>query len=572
MKHRFAFCGAVAAAILLVSPITGCSKDENKSRGQASLNAEPAPKPDALAKTVLTLIPEQSVGFFLWEGKHPAYDKMTKSPWGASENDFAKALQDSSKEWTELREVLEKIGLNPEDKQTWRGLFAEAALFVSPSPDAGKPGAIGVVFRSDPSVKVSDRLNSLKSELGKKELEVKDVKVSVGTAVSIRDKSSPEDGEKVYIGWNKDTAVFGSGEWVLESVLTSKGDKVPALVSNPNFERAARGLPKDANRFATAYVDVQKMIELSDKLGAAGAEGAEKFKAGDIPLKGVSFGMGMDDTPQTNIRLVYDPADRAKNSWLGALNASSTTEILSALPSKPLLFLSLDGKTLRQMREIALASMGEAAAPVKKELVFLDHIKRFGIAARTAAPGQAMIPIPDILIVAESDKPAETQQQLESVVGTIAATSGLGGMPWQDKKIGETAAKSMMTPFGVGVFLASNKNLVLLASTESQLKTALGASKEPTFASALPTRVGDVFVKQDSLGNVYVNFVEVAGLMESMSGLLSMYAPPGSESGQFLQAENIEAMKKMGTIVGSVRLEEGIIGIDSFYEQAKPAA
>ena len=39
-----------------------------------------------------------------------------------------------------------------------------------------------------------------------------------------------------------------------------------------------------------------------------------------------------------------------------------------------------------------------------------------------------------------------------------------------------------------------------------------------------------------------------------------------------LQHKPIDAMKKMGTVVGSVKLEEGVIGIDSFYEQAKPAA
>ena len=133
----------------------------------------------------------------------------------------------------------------------------------------------------------------------------------------------------------------------------------------------------------------------------------------------------------------------------------------------------------------------------------------------------------------------------------------------------DTPVKSMMTPFNVGVFLASNKSLVLLTSTENQMKLALDASKPATFASALPTRVGEVFVKQDSLGNVYVNFVEVAALMESMSGMLSMYAP--EQNGQFMQTENIEAMKKMGTVVGSVKLEEGVIGIDSFY-QMQPAA
>lgn len=557
----------ILSAAVLAALVVGCSKEE-KGAEQKQASSSASDTKVSLQKTIATMVPEQAVGFFVWEGKHPAYDKLNKSAWGSSESDITKMLQDSNPQMAEVREVLQGIGLDLNNKDTWRNVFSQAALFIAPAAEAGKQGAVGLVFQSDPSVKIGEKLAALKTQLAKKEMEVQDLKLTGGTGFSLLDKSDGA-GEKVFLGWKDNTGVFGSSDWVVDSVLTSKGDKLPAIVSSPNFSRAAQGLPDDSVRFATAYVDFQRATEVADRLGQAGAESVQKIKAADLPLKAISIGMAMDKSPETSLRLIYDPASKTKG-WLGALSSSSSGELLSVVPGKPLVFLSLDGKTLRQVKELALAGMGEAGKAYGSQLSFLNDVNRVGISARANAAGQSLLPIPDMLIVAESANPAQTAQQLQTVVGAAMSSSGLPAMPWQDKQVNGVTVKSMMTPLGVGVFVASTKNLVLVASSEGQIQSALGGG---TFVKGMPSQVEQVFAKEQSLGNLYVNFEEIAGMMENMGGMLSMYAPPDANGqNQFMQPENIQAMKKMGTVVGSVTLEEDAIGIKSFYQAPQPAA
>jgi len=559
---------AVAAVLFT---FVSCSKDEKKAQTASNPFASPAPAPSSFQKSVLSYIPEQSVGFFLWQANHPAYTKLKSSNWGGVENDWIKSVNDSTEGLGEMKSVLKEAGIDLENEKTWNGLFSEGALFASPAPDASKQGAIGVVVHADPSIKLSEKLDALKAKLPTGEYEVKDLTLPQGKGVSVRPTDAGQE-EKIFVGWNGDIAVFSSGEWALSSVLSSKGEKVPAVLSSPNFTRAARGLPADSARFATGFVDIEKLSQVAEHMGPSGAASVEKFKSSDVPLKGIAIAMGMDDMPQTTVRLVYDPAEGKKNEWLSTLNGSSDSQkLLAAMPSKPLAFLSIDGEMLRRVRAAALAGMGGGGA-LGQQLAFLDHIKRLGISARAAAPGQSLIPMPDILIAAESAKPAETQKALQDVVGMGMMLAGLGKSKWESGKVNDTPVESMSTPFGVGVYLASNKNLVLAASSQSQLSAALAGAEKSSFAAALPPRLGQALSTDPSLGSLYIDFEQVAGVMESAGGMLAMYAPEGAESQQLTQAENIEALKRMGSMVGVVRLDDGLIGIDSFSQHAKPSA
>ena len=561
----------VAAAVFCALTIVSCSKSDKKAEAPSNPFASPAPAPSSFQSSALALIPEQSVGFFLWQAKHPAYAKMTGTTWGDVENEWIKAIRDSGDSLGEMKEVLKGAGIDPEDEKTWKALFSEVAIFASPAADPAKQGAVGVVLRSDPSLKISEKLDALKGKLPAGEYEIKDVVLTEGKGVSVRPKASGDE-ERVFVGWKGDMAVFASGEWVLNSVLTSKGDKLPAVLSSPNFTRAARGLPADSARFATGFVDIEKMAAVAEHMGAGGAASVEKFKSSDVPLKAVAFAMGMEDLPQTTVRLVYDPAEGKKNEWLSTLNGSSDSQkLLATMPTKPLAFVSIDGEMLRRIRGSVLAGMGGGGA-IAQQLAFLDHIKRLGISARAAAPGQSLIPMPDLLIVAESAKPAETQKALQDVVGMGMALSGVGRAKWETGKIGETPIQSMSTPFGVGAYLASSNGLVLAATSQMQLSAALAGAEKQSFAAALPARVGKALSTDQSLGSLYIDFEQVAGMMESAGGMLATFAPDSADSQQLTQAENIEAMRRMGSIVGVVRLDEGMIGIDSFSQQGKPKA
>ncbi|MFN8388705.1 MAG: hypothetical protein U0136_00270 [Bdellovibrionota bacterium] len=550
----------------------GCSKDEKKAAEQQSgISPVKSAKEIDLSKSLVSYLPDQTVGFFLWEGKHPAYKKLMDSPWASGQNDISKVLNESNPELDQLKDLLKKVGIDANDKETWRALFSEAAVFATGGPSADKAAALGVVFRADPSAKLSDKMTALRNALKQDaQVETADLKVSKGSGFSLKKKDAePGSLDKVYVGWNQDTGVVGSSEWVVDNSLSAPGGKVPALVGSDQFAKAAKGLPQDEDRFATGYVDVAKLLEVAAKISPS----SSAVPPNEVPVKAVSFAMAMDEAPQSSLRMIYDPADKSKNQWLGALNASSSSSLLQAMPNKPLVFLSLDGQTLKKAKEIGLQSAGPAGKAYASQLAFLDNIKRVGLAARPAAPGKSMIPMPDILLVLESSGAASTESQLKQILGGVAQGMGMPGMQWSEKQIAGVPVKSMVSPFGVGIFLASNKDLVIVSSSEAQMQGALSGSTTGTFAAGMPARVEQVFAKEQTLGNIYVNFEEVGTMMESMGGMLAMYAPPNGDANKLLEAKNIESIKKMGTVVGSVKLEDGAIGVDSYYQQpAKPTA
>jgi hypothetical protein len=572
----------VAAALLLASLLVlGCSKEEKKTEGQAAAGSgiaaltQRAAQQVNFSNTLVGALPDQTVAFFLWQGDSPAYKKLMESPWGGGQSDMAKVLQDANKDVDEMKDLLKQAGLDPENKETWRSLFNEAAFFASAGPSADKAAAIGVVFHSASALNLPDRMSKIEAGLKQKsDVSVQDLKLAHGNGFILEKKAAAKttDGgpEKMYFGWSGDNGAVGTSEWVLDSVLAPDDGKLPAVVSSPQFAAAAKGLPEDSARFATAFVDVDKLIEVAAKISPDGGTDAKKFQAENFPVKAATFSMAMTDTPQTSLRLTYDPADKSRNAWLKALNTSTSASLLPALPSKPLLFLSLDGQTLRQLEELALASAGPAGQAYKPQLAFLNNVKRVGLAARPAAPGQSMLPVPELVLVFESDDAAGTAGQLKQILGTLAQGAGVPGMQWAQKQINNVPVQVMNTPLNMGVYLATSKDLVVLSSSETQMTAALGGGG--AFAAGLPERAEQVFANEQSLGNLYVNFEEVGSMMESMGGMLSMYAPPNGEANKLLQAENIESIKKMGTVVGSVKVEDGAIGIDSFYQQPKPTA
>ncbi len=553
----------IAGAVALALISTSCSrKEESKSGTSSSLSAAKAPAVN-FAGGLVALLPAETVAFFLFEGKHPAYQKYVSSPWGQGKTDFSTVLDSADARTKEIVDILKRVGLDPKDTKTWKGLFAEAAFFASAGKGADAP-AFGAVVRSDASVELPKILEGIKGTIPATEASVEEVKFAKGTGVKIVSKGN---NPPFFVGWNGNLGVFGSAEWLVNSVLTSSGSEVPAIASGSVFERSMKGLPENDLRLGTGFVDVQKLTEVSKKLDNNSSAAA----TAELPVTAFSFAMGMDETPRTHARLVYDEAKGSQNEWLKTISTSDSGSVAGAVSAKPLLFLSLDGQTLRKIRDTAIAKQAgnPAAQMASAQLAFLDDIKRIGLAIRTAPMGQALLPVPDLLILLESNQAARTAEQVQSIVSQAAAGSGMAGMPWTDSKVNDVAVKSMVSPLGVGLYLASTKNLVIAASTEGQMKAALAGAGG--FTGGLTPKASAVFGSEASLGNLYLNFEEVAGMLESMGGMMAMYAPQNKDAAKLLEPESLESIRKMGTVIGSVKVESGIIGIDSYYQAQPPA-
>ncbi|MCB0324847.1 MAG: hypothetical protein KDD69_14790 [Bdellovibrionales bacterium] len=564
--RRLSFRVAGVCFLVIAGLVAGCSKKEEKAQTSQSVVGATASgvAQVELASELLKRVPGNAAGFFVWNGSHEAYGRLLESPWAGSTS-LGSMLEGSNERVERVKKFLSAAGLDPDDKQTWRKLFSEAVFFVTPPEGGSAEPVVGAVFRSD-GIDLAEKMAAIRKELAASGEKVADVAIDGGTGFNIvvpqeADPASapvPPQEQQLTVLVRDGVAALASQEGVARNVLTAEPKNLPTLVETDDFKRAVAQFPAQGARFASGYLDVSKVLGASGQLPGAPLE--------TLPLRAVSIALSMTDAPQTDVRMLYREQNGEK-SWIEQLVPSSSQELVSAVPTKPLLFFSVDGQALSKLKEMASAQI--AAQPdLASQLAFIDGVKRLGISARLAPLGQSALPIPDLLLLLETDKPQEAQAQLKALIaGNMKNAPMMAGNPWTEKELPDgTKVQSMITPLGFGAFLASAEGLLLAASTESQLRSALAERGKPQFVGELSKPVSSVLADQSTVGNLYINFEQVGAFLENMGGVLAMFAPQDRAAQDWLLPENIASVKKMGLLVGSVTVEGDAIDIRSFYQ------
>lgn len=563
---------STAAIVALLAVTGGCKRD----KAPVEPKADAAPSATDLSGTLVSRIPANAYGFFRWNGSHPAYEKLLQSPWAKS--DVASLIEGAGKNAQDVLTMLKNVGLDPADGATWRKMFSEAVFFATPpQTDAAaaaagaqqQPGgqaqlSFGVIFKAD-GVDVQQKLEAIREQLKASGQAPTDLQVDGGAGFRFEAKSA-DSGEvlPIFFVAKGNLGVAASDAQTARQTLASQASALPQVVTSEHFKKAFKGTPGEDSRFALGYFDFNKLMAdagAAQPNAPAVIGGIDKEEMGAVEAVSVTF--AMDDAPRTDFRMVLDTADE-KSSWVKNLAVSQSSGLISSLPEKPLLFLSFDGQSLRKIRDTA--SQG-GQLPFASQLAFLDTVGRVGIAARVAPPGQSILPIPDVMVLFESSSAEESKGQIEQLINVaMAASPGMAGMQWTDQKLDDqTTVRSIMSPMGFGLFLGSKNNLVVLASSSAQIQSALGADDQGKFAQKLAPAANAVLTQQQNIGNVYVNFEQLASLLENMGGLLSMYAPQNQDMGSMLEPQKLQSLKDMGTMVGSITLEDGVLGVQSFY-------
>ena len=563
------FTAILLAAVLPVC--SACKKEEKQTKDAVLTQSVPAALEIDFSNTLVARIPSNSVGFLKWDGGHPAYEKLLNSPWGGKRQDsMSNLLQGANPQVAQIYSILDKVGLAPNDNDTWRKVFSEAVFFLSPPSNGGEFG-FGLVFKSK-NISMTEKLKSIKAELGQNSIAVKELNAEGASGISFDVPTQGRDGtghQTVFFAAKNEMAVLGSSQDVLDTVLRSKGDTVPTVAKSANLPKALRGAPPERDRFAVGYFDLQELFAHAGTT-PQGVE-LKKFQSEKFPLQGIGVALGMSDTPQTFIQATYD-SKTGSPSMLSNLRNSQSPVMLAAVPSKPLLFVSIDGQSLRRARDSIAASTPPEQQQLFAQLAFMDNLNRAGITARMAPVGQSILPVPDMMIILDTPNVIQAKDGIEKMIDTLAqASPTTQGMKWSDHDVdGKTKIRAMMSPLGLGVFLVATDKLVLISSAEAPLRAALQGQEKDSFTKNLSDRAQTVLSKQPNVGTVYVNFEEVGLFMENMGGVLSMYAPQNQNTNKLLEQQNIDSMKKMGAIVGTVTLDEDAIGFRTFYQP--PAA
>lgn len=615
-------CGALAAA-----GFGGCSKKEEKQSGTSALSTKAAEQVQEV-KGLTAQIPENSIGYLSWDLTSPAYQKLKNSPYQGRTGSSIETALASIEEKSALVRVLDKVfeikkiaasGQAPDSSQ---GVLSKGVGFLVPPPPGEMEPTLGMIFESNAG-SLDAKAAALKDALKAEKIPVSDLALGDGQGFSFKiDLGEVENvnlpmgvggpaallGEQgsapagapaanktvdCYFAWKGTRGVLSSNERLAGTLVTERPAKAPAITTTALFAKATSGLGQAADQLTTGYIDLEeaeRAVPIAGaalasaagaEAGAAGTSGAAAAPAGpgESPVRAVAWSILMTDSPENRANIVLNSANLKYKPWIAALSNSQSSSVAAALPSNPLLVLSLDGKTISSIKGLALGTALESAGPeerkmVEQQLAFMNDIVRLGLAVRMGPLGQSLIPAPDLLILAESSNPEGTKTQLLQIAATGMATSGLPAA-WQEKTVQGEPVKYMLTPFGLGVFVSSVKNVVVISSTEAQLDGAIASIKsgKPAGAGGLTARASSAVSGEPTIASMYLNFNEVGSMVETMGGMMQMYAPQGGENGQILDQAQIQNLKQMGTFVGSMSIADGsVVTLRSFYDPAPQAA
>src|SRR5690606_36582677 len=106
-----------------------------------------------------------------------------------------------------------------------------------------------------------------------------------------------------------------------------------------------------------------------------------------LPLSTLAWSNYMEkDTPRDIGKILLNARNEQHKKIIVSLNASSSEDIVAALPDSPLVFLSIAGQALAKLSknfpQTANASANSPAA---------EKLKRLGVAARASQPGMSIL-------------------------------------------------------------------------------------------------------------------------------------------------------------------------------------
>jgi hypothetical protein len=248
---------------------------------------------------------------------------------------------------------------------------------------------------------------------------------------------------------------------------------------------------------------------------------------------------------------------------MAALDGATLLPTTGKLPSDVAFALSLDTKFLSKIEPLLKDLQSEPAAA--EGIKVIKSIQGATIALRNNDAGS---PFPDLFISIDATNRDELGKILETTVGQAMASTGGMAAPWQTKDISGASTRFFATPLGVGAYVASPKDspTLLIASSERAVKDALSAAagSTPSLGSTLQSGLKDRLTA-GKLGLFYLNFTQVANVVDSVKSSLAMFTGGASPLDQQFDSNKI---RSWGTSVTAFGFSDGVLKVESSMEAA----
>jgi hypothetical protein len=559
---------SVLTLSLLVTPFFGCSKKEGDQPAQ-----QKAASASLLDEQLLQRLPNTTAGFVVMDFNGEGYKKFISSPWASDMqglNAIKSAVDDleaqgASEEQIKMAKMLlgslQKLGLVSADgKSQVEKVLSSSVAFVSIRKEEEVPLDLGVFVRAANGVSIADRVATLKQIVSDAGFKATDETIGGAQGFVTEPNQSGEEplNVKLYVAGTSDKLGFAFSKGALEGLFASTNTSGLANIrALPEFSKAEEAVRSPESPLSFGFVSFKLLEPILDQTQE---EGADDFSLKNNPLAALAFGQGYSTQMVSTAGLVVSPTNDVQKSVFTAFEGSGLPATAFKLPADTAVSLSLDARILGKLETVLKGLDDPSASMVIQQIKNIDGIT---LGVRN---GDGSSPVPDIYLTLDSSTREQVASSLEMGIGLGMMATGQQPQ-WMSKEISGNPTRYFLTPIGLGVYMSSPKNSksLIVASSERAVKDlsaseSNGASLDTVMSRSLRDRVPS----STSFGSLYLNFIQLGNLLDSVKGTVSSMMGPNPELDQALDSTRL---KKLGVGIGNLSYANGVFKVQSVVER-----
>ncbi|MFM1848955.1 MAG: hypothetical protein RL417_2429 [Pseudomonadota bacterium] len=547
-------------ALLAVLTLAGCSKKEDS--GAAGGISPTAPDSELLER-----LPVTTIGFLYGETGSEAYANFKKSEWYKPVGVYLDKLASMESDLPGVGALINSAKKLPSLSAEGVKDGTETVLFLAKG-DAQSIAQVGAFIKLPTPVKPEETLAALES--GFKEggfptsrEKIGDIEVLAFT-VQMKDGSS----HRLLAAALPDRFGLASGAPLLERLIKPlesipENDRgIRALKNLPTFQRAKTRSDSVGGQIAWGFLDISVLEDIVRKaIPAETPEGANSPLEA-LPFETVSYARSMTTTLHDYVWLGTKPGEIPEEALTALASAGAHPGVKNA-PANAVGVLSIDGAVIRAAKIGALSKASpEEKSQIESATAALEGLKGLSLVVRNAAGAS---PFPELTFVIDTGDPAALHGTLKIMLGGLAASGGLPVSSWQTKEIAGSKVDFMSSPIGVGLFIGTVKNAVVLSSAEGAFQDLLGGKTS--------TEVAQFFSSDHLKGDkapvalLYLSGNRLVGLIESVQASMAMFT--GGKP--LVEPEEIASLRSLGAVGTAVSFGNDGFTIHTTYVTEPPA-
>ena len=239
---------------------------------------------------------------------------------------------------------------------------------------------------------------------------------------------------------------------------------------------------------------------------------------------------------------------------------------LGATPTQAVFYISLAGRFFRALESLTEESLQQSNVASENATLFEQikgHMQSFGKVSQLSLgllPAEGSSFFPSLIASITSD--TDIKALVDNTKGVLS--ENLKQLPitkWNQKTIQGTSVDFLLSPLGVGTYLAAHGQTLLVSTSESGIESLLsiGNNHETSLAKDSLPKAIQSRAESSPLVFTYFNSGQAVNVVKSAEGALSMF----TQGQPLLSSQQMNDLRSFGTSFTVTSYREGFLNFST---------